>query len=509
MIRNKIRAEIASFFSIRTSLRAQVALGVTLPLIILALAFSYNQFVRQRENNLATLSAFTEDMSAIIESNLRQRMLAMEQGELQDFMVALGGLREVETIYLLDVEGQVIFASQETAVGQKYDPKQPECQACHAFPLAERPRELVVPLSSEHTVFRSMQVIENTPECATCHERAGPTLGLLVTELSFSPYAAELNRNLAENYLWWGAALLTTLFLVRLVVSHFVLDRLETLSSAITSFGEGKTHVLIRENRSDEIGQINDAFNRMAKTVEARRHQVHQLTKDLRDQIAQRGELLRRLITAQEDERKRVARDLHDELGQTFGGLSLRIKVVEKMLDGNKNEILEQISLMDSLVGLASDKMYDMISDLRPSVLDDLGLLPAIRLYAERVLKDHGIRFSIDAEQMSQRLPHEVETAVYRTFQEALQNVVRHSNASRVDILLRCRDDQFEAQILDDGQGFDPKEIEIGGTHPRGLGLLGMRERIAICGGKLNVLAHPGEGTRIQILIDLGEVHCG
>jgi signal transduction histidine kinase len=150
-----------------------------------------------------------------------------------------------------------------------------------------------------------------------------------------------------------------------------------------------------------------------------------------------------------------------------------------------------------------------MILGLRPSALDDLGLAPALRMHAERTLNPADMQLEIDARDLTSRLPPEIETALFRTFQEALSNVVRHAEASRVRVRLAVRNGAFEGEITDDGQGFNVEIIRADGDGPRGLGLLGMRERVALCGGTLEIFSRPGAGTRLRIRVPLPEEHRG
>jgi PAS domain S-box-containing protein len=229
------------------------------------------------------------------------------------------------------------------------------------------------------------------------------------------------------------------------------------------------------------------------------------LAESLRRQSAQRGMLLKGLITAQEDERKRVARELHDELGQALGGLALQVGTVEHLIASDADRAIGQLDGIRALISETTDRMYGLILDLRPSALDDLGLAAALGACADRMLADTGITFTLGADELTDRLPPEVETTLYRIFQEALSNVVRHAGAKRVCITLARRDGAFEGEIADDGRGFDPEAVPLDERSPRGLGLLGMRERVAQCGGELEIISQPGSGARLRICIPLAE----
>jgi signal transduction histidine kinase len=216
--------------------------------------------------------------------------------------------------------------------------------------------------------------------------------------------------------------------------------------------------------------------------------------------------LLKRLITAQEDERKRVARELHDELGQTLSGLSLRVEGMRRLLETDRNLALEQLEHIHALTTASTEQMYDIILDLRPSALDDLGLVPALRTFADRLLENNNLHLFMDTDGFQHRLPTEIETALFRVFQEALNNVVRHAKATHVWVTLSCQNNVFNGEILDDGQGFDLDSIHMNGNSPRGLGLSGMQERVMQCGGQLQIETQPKTGTRIKINVPISEV---
>jgi signal transduction histidine kinase len=240
----------------------------------------------------------------------------------------------------------------------------------------------------------------------------------------------------------------------------------------------------------------------MAERIEERQRQNDALSRELQQQSRQRGLLLKRLITAQEDERIRVARELHDELGQSLTGLALRAQALERYVDehGQGRAILEQ---MRALVEGTTEQMYEIIMALRPSVLDDLGLVSALRAYTERTLEGSDIDYTIDDTCFQARLPAAAETALFRAFQEGINNVVRHANASQLRIELACDGHRFRGTLEDDGQGFQRTAAQLNGQEGGGFGLLGMRERVTQCGGTMTIRSSPGAGTRIDFWIPL------
>jgi signal transduction histidine kinase len=212
------------------------------------------------------------------------------------------------------------------------------------------------------------------------------------------------------------------------------------------------------------------------------------------------------LIAAQEEERKRVARELHDDLGQALVSTGLRIESARRSAERDPQAISEHLTKAHGLLSEASDRMYEMIFGLRPSVLDDLGLVAALKTQMSHCLDPAGITFELHVEGLDDRLPPEIEIVLFRIFQEALTNVANHSQSGHA-ILSVIREDGFVlGEIKDDGIGFIPDSIHDARNDARGFGLLGMRERVAQCGGHIEILSQPGEGTHIRVRIPLSEV---
>jgi signal transduction histidine kinase len=197
-----------------------------------------------------------------------------------------------------------------------------------------------------------------------------------------------------------------------------------------------------------------------------------------------RQQLLRKLIAAQEDERKRIARELHDETSQTLAALGMAVD-------------LGRLDDVRRLTARMHEALHRLIVDLRPSVLDDLGLAAAIQWFAERHLSSRGIAVRCEIAELEGRLAPEVETAIFRAVQEAIVNITRHARAETVLIQLSADQAGVTVEIEDDGVGFDPDSIAAEPGSLRGIGLLGMRERIEIVGGTMRIDSEPGGGTHV------------
>jgi signal transduction histidine kinase len=495
-----------AIFYLRSNLRLKVTLGVVLPLLLIMGVFTGIEYRRQKAVLLKNLSSLSSHSGKIIEDNLRQQMVRTDFAGMQQLLDSIGASEGFRRVDLIDTSGNVIFAPGGEDVGQHLDNSQPECQPCHSLPPDERPSSIVVTTASGERVFRSMNPIENSSECVHCHGDSTPLIGVLLTDISTAPFERALNEDLRENLLWSGLMILVVVLVVNLALSHFVLQRLEGFAAPIRALGRGRIPSPLPDDQPDEIGQLAGAFNNMARQVKTRDVENTALSQSLREQSARRGELLTRLITAQEDERQRVARELHDDLGQGLSGLALQVQVTQKYLQGDPERARQQLDAVRDLITDTTDRMYDLILALRPSALDDLGLAAALRAHIERCSNGSGVEFHIDAQGLPDRLPEELEITLYRIFQEGISNVVRHAHATQANITLARHNGTFEGQISDNGAGFDPHSVRLNGGQARGLGLMGMHERVHQWGGTLQIQSQPGAGTRIAIQVPIPEV---
>jgi signal transduction histidine kinase len=496
------REERGRFAVIRSSVQAKVTLGIMLPLFIILGGVTAVQLLRHRTIVLNSASIMDANFTKVIEQSLRHEIMESHFDSAQSLLDAIGRTGQFHVVYLLDTEGRVIFAPNGEGVGQVLSNKDPDCQPCHSLEEEARPGSVVVTLNSGERVFRSMIPMENTPECAECHQTEGDEpLAVLLTDTPLTELEASLRADFWENLLWLASAVVVTVIVVNLALNQLVLKRIKLLGKALAGFGRGRHNVRLTAGEPDEIGQLVDVFNEMGQRVEAEEAENRALSEDLARQNALRGQLLERLITAQEDERKRLAREIHDELGQAMGGLALQAEVLQRLVSPDDEQAQAQLAQMKALITTTTDSMYDMILALRPSALDDLGLAAALRAHAERALASTGIQFEMDAGEFNGRLPSKMETALYRLFQEALSNAIRHANAKHIRVRLALHEGWFEGHIEDDGRGFDPNDSHLTGTAPRGLGLLGMKERAAQFGGELKIESQYGGGTRVSIRI--------
>ncbi|MEE9238407.1 MAG: histidine kinase [Thermodesulfobacteriota bacterium] len=233
--------------------------------------------------------------------------------------------------------------------------------------------------------------------------------------------------------------------------------------------------------------------------------QLKDLVRTLQDQQAMLKTLSSEVIKAQEKERARISRELHDEIGQTLTAISLNLEMINKQGYSGKEELTKWITDCKKLVHRTMENIHRFSYDLRPSVLDNLGLLPAIRSHIRGFSKRTGIDVEMEDDGAVKKLDEEIKTILYRVMQEALNNVAKHSSAHKVCINISKEKNSILLRITDDGIGFDPDELSSIKPEKGGLGLLGIRERVGVVGGNLSITSKQNSGTILKVDIPFGE----
>jgi two-component system sensor histidine kinase UhpB len=234
-----------------------------------------------------------------------------------------------------------------------------------------------------------------------------------------------------------------------------------------------------------QIDQLIDTMNSMLDGLENYRERVRMLS--------------RQVLAAQEEERQRIARELHDETAQSLTSLLIGLRVVEKST--TPQELASRVAELRGQTGRTLEEVRKMALDLRPSTLDDLGLVAALQWYTDDLARRTQIDVDFEACGLETRLPDDVEVVVYRIVQEALTNVVKHANATRVQVSVARGNGIVSASVVDNGCGFNLESIRR--ARERGLGLFGMQERVGLVGGSFRITTQPGQGTRVAISIPL------
>jgi len=244
----------------------------------------------------------------------------------------------------------------------------------------------------------------------------------------------------------------------------------------------------LRNDKGELIGAMN-CFQDITERKQAE--------KDLEEANRQLKILSRRRVKVQEEERRHLARELHDEIGQALTAAKINLQAAMKELDGAKSKrIDETAAILERLLG----QVRQISLDLRPPMLDDLGLIPALRSLLDQQGRRASVAVHLSAKDMPENLDPEIQTTCFRIAQEAITNAVRHANATQIDIDLGCENGKLRMQVRDDGRGFDAESPQ---PQTAGLGLIGIKERAALVGGRAKIISSPKKGTTIEVLLPL------
>lgn len=213
--------------------------------------------------------------------------------------------------------------------------------------------------------------------------------------------------------------------------------------------------------------------------------------------------LSERATHAQEEERRRIARNLHDETSQALSSLIISLEQMENSLPAESAHLRPRLRKAHELADRTLEDLRNIIYDLRPTMLDDLGLVSAIRWYARSTLEESGILVEFDLPDQPVGLPEHLETELFRIAQEGINNILRHSQASQVLVRLQREERYVCLELEDNGRGFDVADTADTALLNKRLGLLGIQERAALLGGEIQVQSTPGAGTRLQVLAPL------
>ncbi len=255
---------------------------------------------------------------------------------------------------------------------------------------------------------------------------------------------------------------------------------------------------------TDDVSLIKSIGDYLGTAIEQAR---------LYDRLAQAGEryraLLQHALTAQEQERKRIARELHDETSQAITSLTLSLQAImtiAEMKGIGDDEFMEKVKATHAFAVHAGHEIVRLMKELRPSLLDELGMPVAIHRYAKDTLQTQGIQVSADFTGTGERFPPEVEVTLFRVAQGLIGNILEHSEAKNTRIKLECDENECILRIEDDGKGFDVKKLTRVDPSGRGAGLFTLKERVSLVGGNCHIDSSPGHGTKVTVKVPLTQV---
>ncbi len=295
-------------------------------------------------------------------------------------------------------------------------------------------------------------------------------------------------------------------------VIRIILTAYTEVSDIIDSINKGNIYqYIVKPWVEKDLLQILDKASEKFLLVCENRRLVKELEDDITKQKRMENELRKsyqdlrnlsaRLIEAQENERKKISMELHDEMGQAMVAARLCLKGIKRTLPSNAMPLVEeQLMDLNSILEEVTGQIYELSLDLRPSMLDDLGLIPTLSWYFEKAQKRTHMKIKFETIDMARKLDSDKETVFYRISQEALNNAIKHADAKNVLIRMERKQESMVLLIKDDGNGFDLEATLMRPMKDR-FGLLGMQERTASVGGSIDVLSRKGHGTQIRVEI--------
>jgi signal transduction histidine kinase len=441
-------------------------------------------------------------MAGTLLGSLEHAMLEAKRENIQEIVADIASAKPVNEVVILSATQQVYASGNSSEIGETRNDKE-TAQALASGETVTRTKKQY----GRNEVSVILPVMSK-PECQTHHHSSeAEILGVIEIGLDREPLDALIKKQILIMALIGGFTFVGVGGALALMLRSAVVKPLSSLDSAARRFATGDFGARIQLDKKDEVGRVARTFNEMAEQVEQyalglenSRRELQERTEQVQRLAAVRGQLLEKLISAQEEERRRIARELHDEAGQALTMIMTNLGRAIDELPGDRAEAKETLSQLRSLAERALEDLRKLIYDLRPEVLDRLGLVPALRSYAKSYLENQNIKVRFHFLGLKHRIPPQVEVTLFRVIQETITNIVRHSGASMVDIQVVATNSAVTATIHDNGKGFD---VETALQSPQSWGLRGIQERVAIVGGELRIESTAEQGTRIQVQIPL------
>lgn len=317
-----------------------------------------------------------------------------------------------------------------------------------------------------------------------------------------------------KKYLALGVAGVFILFttMIFIIVSGNITRSVQRLNQAADRVSIGDLDAAVDINAKDELGNLGRSFNKMVSelrsSIREKTERFEETEKELTHRISEHEKheeatsqqlrnLSSRIQSIREEERTMIAREIHDELGQVLTVLKIQISLLSNKLRDDQSYLKEKFESASRVIDKTVESVQRISAKLRPGILDDLGLIPAIEWQAQDFQNSTGIKCDLSLPKEEIEMDEEKSTAIFRIFQEALTNVARHAKADLISVFMGISGKNLVLEVTDDGIGITEKQL----YHPRSLGLLGMKERAYILGGSVVISGEPGRGTSVKVVM--------
>ncbi len=312
-------------------------------------------------------------------------------------------------------------------------------------------------------------------------------------------------RELRQSLLVFGVVLVAFAFLFVAVTTRDVVNRIRMLAATSRRIAEGDLTSPVSRSGNDEISMLADDFDDMRVKLMESQEKLKQAYQEVQRKEKVRGELLRDLLLIQEEERRRISRELHDETSQTVASINVNLEAAINNLPANVDKAKSILRKTQNQSISILEEIHSLIFELRPALLDDLGLVTAMQWLIETNLEKMDITVDFKIRGRERKLKSQLEITLFRIVQEAVHNIARHSNAKMVNVSLHFMKGAIKVCIKDNGIGFDVGEAMSMKDGQRGLGVLGMKERVELMEGTFDIRSWPDTGTEISIEIPLNK----
>jgi signal transduction histidine kinase len=476
----------------RLSLRARVALGVALPIFIVLAFLSFFNYTREYQllDEQARLDAV--QLGDMMIHSLNHAMLTKEGEHIISSIADVSKLENVQHIQIVGNSGVVMADTSNQQGSRIFSRDDTECISCHRIPVSERPR--VIPLEEPTRGWRISAPINNIPECYECHDERLLHLGVLLMDISLTGRQEQLLGDLQVNLL---ISVISTIFVSLMsyaLIHRLVVRRVENFQRPLAEYANGNfdSRMPITSNFSDELGELAGTFNQMADELE--RHARENL---------ERQQFRERAIV---EERERIARELHDGFAQVLGYVNTKVMAVRLLVKNKKlADADRQLEHLETAAkGLFTD-VREAILGLKMAGLERSNLIKALRDYLQEYERLSGIATEFTSSSVNEdiKFSPEHELHIFRIVQESLNNVRKHSKATRVSVRISELDGTMVFHIMDNGVGFDHADSSEDDSK---FGLKNMKDRASEIGATFQISSDNGKGTSVLVtfpIIDL------
>jgi signal transduction histidine kinase len=474
------------------SLRLKIVLVVALPMFITLAGLSLYHYYRERQALLKQLDDNAYNFGEAIAGSLRHAMLARDQSMLETTLQEISVQPSILNIALYNTESDLVATNNPEYFDPAINRSSPGCVECHGQENYQDLQSLVIRTPLKEDMLRTSVPIRNEPDCYSCHASDRDVLGVLMLDFSLQSMESHIVNDITYNLMISLLITLMASIAVYYWIEVLIIRRLELFRKPIEHFGDGEFSARVTVDRSlrDEITTLQNGFNNMAVELE-RRAEAESNAVDAR---------LQAII----EERKRLARELHDSTAQVLAYVTTKAAAVRIFIEkNNREEAVVELNQLEAASRSVFADIRQAIMDLNTVPEEDWDIVFLLRTYVNSFQRYSQIPVTFVVDRVEDvKLAPEVYLQILRIVQESLANVRKHSNASKVEVGVSVDSmNNLVVRIADNGVGFEPGSPNI--DPDMHFGLHSMQERAQAIGAGLEITSARGEGTELKLVIPL------